>query len=209
MKLVLKMLILIFVGLGAAQASIFTETVDAGDFLNPQSVEGSGITVIQGSVGGNEDPVDAFRFWFAGGFLGLKAESWLCDFETPWSNDDPACRGDLSIGLIDMDSFEPVDPCTPDDPCHAVGLLQVNLSAGNYVVGVCFPPNPCMTDPPFTIGLLDVTGGSAEISAPVPEPATLALVLAAGLGWRLAGRRRGAGRVRSASTRAAPARAAS
>jgi hypothetical protein len=45
---------------------------------------------------------------------------------------------------------------------------------------MCYPPNPCIdVDPPFTIGFLvdPTTGQSAEIGTPVPEPASLMLLL--------------------------------
>lgn len=185
----------LFVGLGSAQALVFHEIGDAGDLLAPQSLQGSGITEIQGNVGGADDPDDAFRFSFAGGKFGLRAELWDATCGEAWSNDDPFCRSALAIGLLSADPTEPVDPCIPVDPCRSLGYLELaDLSAGNYVVGVCidsawYPPNPCLTDPPFTIsfgymGTEDPpTWVPIEVGAPVPEPDTAALLLAALFAW--------------------------
>ncbi|MBK7079714.1 MAG: PEP-CTERM sorting domain-containing protein [Betaproteobacteria bacterium] len=153
------------------RAGVYNEVNDAGDFLNPQDVIGSGITSIAGSIGGS-DAVDAFRFFFGGGSLYITAQ--VADVNG---------GGGLPIALFREDAGRS-DPCTPTDPClGAFGVIDLTrspLAAGNYVVGACFPPNPCIdVDPPFTIGFLvdPKTGQSAEIGTPVPEPASLVLLL--------------------------------
>jgi hypothetical protein len=89
----------------------------------------------------------------------------------------------LPITLFEAKAW-PVDPCAPTDPCHTgIGLLDLSsaslsLSAGNYILGVCAPTDPCLpSDPPYTISFFTgpTTGVAATISAPMPEPATLAL----------------------------------
>ena len=157
------------------RAGVYNEVNDAGDFLNPQDVIGSGITSIAGSIGGS-DAVDAFRFFFGGGSLYITAQ--VADDNGGWDG--------LPIAFFREDGARS-DPCTPTDPClHDAGVIDltsVPLAAGNYVVGACyFPPNPCIdVDPPFTIGFLTgptTEGGQpAEIGTPVPEPASLVLVL--------------------------------
>ena len=153
------------------RAGVYNEVNDAGDFLNPQDVIGSAITSIAGSIGGS-DAVDAFRFFFGGGSLYITAQ--VADVNG---------GGGLPIALFREDAGRS-DPCTPTDPClGAFGVIDLTrspLAAGNYVVGACFPPNPCIdVDPPFTIGFLvdPKTGQSAEIGTPVPEPASLVLLL--------------------------------
>ncbi|MBK7591506.1 MAG: PEP-CTERM sorting domain-containing protein [Betaproteobacteria bacterium] len=154
------------------RAGVYNEAGDAGDFLHPQDVIGSGITSIEGSIGG-DDSVDAFRFFFDGGTLYVTAqlESVIDGMRT------------LPIALFREDATR-TDPCTATNPClGAFGVIDLTrepLAAGNYVIGACYPPNPCIdVDPPFTIGFLvdPTTGKSAEIGTPVPEPAPLVLLL--------------------------------
>ncbi len=155
------------------RAGVYNEVNDAGDFLNPQDVIGSAITSIEGTIGGS-DAVDAFRFFFGGGSLYITAQ--VADVNGDW--------GGLPIAFFREDGARS-DPCTPTDPClgdaGVIDLTSVPLAAGNYVVGACYyPPNPCIdVDPPFTIGFLvdPKTGQSAEIGTPVPEPASLVLLL--------------------------------
>jgi len=154
------------------RAGVYNEAGDAGDFLHPQDVIGSAITSIEGSIGGT-DAVDAFRFFFGGGTLYVTAqlESFVDDMRT------------LPIAFF-REGAARADPCTATNPClGAFGVIDLTrepLAAGNYVVGMCYPPNPCIdVDPPFTIGfLVDPTSGrSAEIGTPVQEPASLVLLL--------------------------------
>ncbi len=133
---------------------------------------GSGITSIAGSIGG-DDAVDAFRFFFGGGTLYVTAQ--VADTNGGWDS--------LPIALFREDAARS-DPCRPTEPClgddGVIDLTREPLAAGNYVVGACYPPNPCIdVDPPFTIGFLvdPTTGKSAEIGTPVPEPAPLVLLL--------------------------------
>jgi hypothetical protein len=58
-----------------AHASVipaFAEVGDAGDFLSPQDVVGTGLSAITGNIG-DTDTVDAFRFYFGGGPLAIIA----------------------------------------------------------------------------------------------------------------------------------------
>lgn len=171
--------LLVFLASLSAQASIFTEQSDAGDFLDPQSVVGSDITQIQGFIGG-DDLTDAFRFYFPGGPLAITAFASVLDV-----NNDTTLLA-LPFTLIDNNAYPP-NPCAPTAPCMgADGLLDLSqdgLAAGNYIVGVCTTVDSCLpSDPPFTITFLTgpTTGQAALVSAPVPEPASLAL-LALGL----------------------------
>jgi hypothetical protein len=169
-KWFLAVLVFLFCTHGA-RAGIYSESGDAGDFLHPQDVIGGAITSIEGSIGG-DDAVDAFRFFFGGGTLYITAR--YADPNGGWDI--------LPIALFREDAAR-ADPCPQTTPCLSdngvIDLTHVSLAAGNYVVGACYPPNPCIdVDPPFTIVFSNPsTGQSAEISTPVPEPASLMLLL--------------------------------
>jgi hypothetical protein len=144
-----------------SSGNIYTEVGDAGDRLNPQSITGSNINQIVGNIGGVNDPTDAFKFFFAGGdiqFIGAAFHDSLVAIPLP------------------LDLFNaafPPDPITPTS--SDVGSITfLGLLAGNYIIEANFA-----VDPPFSIGILNpTTGGPQSISAPVPEPGSLALVLA-------------------------------
>lgn len=161
---------------GFCQAAIYTEVGDAGDFLNPQNVAGSAITRIEGTIGG-DDEVDAFRFFFSGGSLMIQAQVN--------SNSDPDAAPTwvaLSIALF-REQASVDEPCSPLNPCTSANgeldLRNAQLVAGNYVLGACFPPNPCLAnDPPFSFDLQYPSTG--ELGTPLPEPPLLPL-LALGL----------------------------
>ena len=151
----------------------YTELGDAGDFLAAQDVVGTGITTIDGSIGGT-DTIDAFRFHFGGGPLRISAFA-LIDTDTGFVQEA------LPITLFG-EHAAPTDPCTPQGPCRGTnGLLDlsaIDLDLGNYFIGVCAPTDPCLpSDPPYTIGFFqDASGTPARISAPVPEPGSLSLL---------------------------------
>lgn len=162
---------------GFCQAAVYTEAGDAGDFLNPQNVAGSAITRIEGTIGG-DDEVDAFRFFFSGGPLMIQARAN--------SNPDPDSEPTwvaLSIALFREQASadelcSPLYPCRSDDK-GALDLTDAQLVAGNYVLGACYPPNPCLaSDPPFSFDLQYPSTG--ELGTPLPEPPLLPL-LALGL----------------------------
>ncbi|MCU0922137.1 MAG: hypothetical protein MUE63_07240 [Xanthomonadales bacterium] len=170
---------------GFCQAAVYTEVGDAGDFLNPQNVAGSAITRIEGTIGG-DDEVDAFRFYFSGGPLMIQARANVNpdpDFEPTWVA--------LSVALFREQALAH-EPCSPLNPCtSAVGELDLwnaQLVAGNYVLGACYPPNPCLaSDPPFSFDLQYPSTG--ELGTPLPEPPLLPL-LALGLAALLTQRSR-------------------
>jgi hypothetical protein len=154
---------------------IYTEVGDAAGFLDPQSVVGTGITSIQGSIG-DPDLIDAFKFYFAGGPLAILGQARVLDI-----NSDTFSLVDLPITLLNIHGT-PSDPCLPSEPCHDTGWLDLastGLTAGDFIVAACAPTDPCLPgDPPYTISFFTSTTSdvAAEISAPVPEPPTLLLL---------------------------------
>jgi hypothetical protein len=158
----------------------YSEVGDAGDFLAAQDIVGSGISTINGTIGG-DDTLDVFRFWFRGGPLTIAAWADVnqCDPGLDFCQLVPV---DLPITLFGENS-RPPNPCTPPDLCLGTGsLTSLELTAGNYFIGVCIPTDPCLpSDPPYTISLYsDLSGTPTTISAPIPEPASFSL-LAVGL----------------------------
>jgi hypothetical protein len=155
--------------------TIYSEVGDAGDFLAAQDITGTGIHTIQGTIGAT-DTIDAFRFYFGGGPLLIKASALVPDI----NSDTGFTQVDLPITLFGEKTI-PTDPCTPVDPCRGTGLIDLattSLDLGNYFIGVCAPTEPCLpSDPVYTISFFqDALGTPANISAPVPEPTSLALM---------------------------------
>jgi hypothetical protein len=88
----------------SARSSFFTEPIDAGDFLAPQSVAGSGITQIQGAIC-DPDLIDAFKFHFAGGPLAIATQALVRNF----NSDAGFAAVDLPITLFGRNA-QPVTP---------------------------------------------------------------------------------------------------
>ncbi|MBK8688340.1 MAG: hypothetical protein IPN24_07815 [Betaproteobacteria bacterium] len=121
---------------------------------------GGGITSIAGSIGGDDDSVDAFRFFFGGGTLYVTAqlESSINGMRT------------LPIALFREDAGR-ADPLHLTDPYAQVPRRDPACTRSGrapYVVGACYPPNPRIdVDPPFTIGFPSIRrrGSSPSRSA--------------------------------------------
>jgi hypothetical protein len=135
----------------ASNGSSYTEVGDAGDRFAPQDVTGSGINRITGTIG-DADGVDAFRFFFAGGSIEFAGQVIIDDVASP-----------LALSLF---------AAPPSGPGGPIPIPYPNLLPGNYILEVAIDT----IDPPFTITIVDpATGGSQTVSAPIPEPATVAL----------------------------------
>jgi hypothetical protein len=135
----------------ASSDSSYTEVGDAGDRFAPQDLTGTGINRITGTIG-DADAVDAFRFFFAGGSIEFVGHVIIGDFALP-----------LALSLF---------AAPPSGPSGPIPIPYPNLLPGNYILEAAIDT----IDPPFTITIIDpTTGGSQTVSAPIPEPATLAL----------------------------------
>jgi hypothetical protein len=155
----------------AAAPVYYQETGDAGDYLHPQAIgpAGSVFNGIQGTIGGTDDPVDAFSFFYGGGNL------WIQTIVGDPAG--PPSYISASLWAIPPDPFEPPDAISPTGGDATIGLVGFgNLAAGNYIVQF----EKAGSDPPFTATFVGPTTGDppAEISAPVPvpEPGGLPLV---------------------------------
>jgi hypothetical protein len=132
-------------------ATSYTEAGDAGDRFAPQDVTGTGINRITGTIG-DADGVDAFRFFFAGGSIDFIGQVIIDDVALP-----------LVLSLF---------AAPPSGPGGPIPIPYPNLLPGNYILEAAVDT----IDPPFTITIVDpTTGGLQTVSAPIPEPATLAL----------------------------------
>jgi hypothetical protein len=153
----------------AAAPVYYQETGDAGDYLHPQAIgpAGSVFNGIQGTIGGTDDPVDAFSFFYGGGNLSIQT--------IVGDPAGPPSYLSASLWAHPPDPITPPDPVSPTGTDPSIGLVDFgNLAAGNYIVQF----EKAGSDPPFSAKFIGPTTGDppAEISAPVPEPGTWALV---------------------------------
>lgn len=129
----------------------YAEVEDAGDLFAPQDVTGADINRITGTIG-DADGVDAFRFFFAGGSIGFVGHVVINDVALA-----------LALRLL---------AASPSGPGGPIPIPYPNLRPGNYILKATIDA----IDPPFTITIVDPeTGGPQTVSAPIPEPATIAL----------------------------------
>ena len=160
--LVLSLALLPFNG---AQAGHYAEIPDAGDQFNPQAItptspdfSGSNFSGIDGNIGGDGDPYDAFLFYFSG-----------VDFDS-----NPASfRGTSTYegsGDLILELFRASDPSTR----IAFGtkdIIATGLGAGNYILGFA---TSAAADPLFSFSLSEGIAIQAPVS--VPEPGSLAMM---------------------------------
>jgi hypothetical protein len=160
----------------------YTEVGDAGDRFSPQAITGVDVTGIAGDIGSAGDPVDAFKFFFAGGDVVFVGTALVGPGLIP-----------LPLSLFfPPDPVFPPDPITPDTTGPGtIGFF--GLAAGDYIIEATF-----LADPPFSIGVFtlnpDGSLGPPTIILPprvtVPAPAS-ALLLTLGIAglWRASRRR--------------------
>lgn len=143
-------------------AGPYHEVGDAGgSFATAQALTGGPWSGISGDVGTVGDKADFFFFGLTGGSLNIHVVCTSCVTSSP-----------LYAQLFDANQT------ALTAAIYFGNTLSVSgLAAANYYLEVAAP-----SDPPFTIEIFNITPGPPAITAPIPEPASLAL-----LGLGLAG----------------------
>jgi hypothetical protein len=157
----------------------YTEVGDAGDRFSPQAITGADVTGIAGDIGSEGDPVDAFKFFFAGGDVVFVGTALVGPGLIP-----------LPLGLYPPDPIAPITPGTTGP--GIIGFF--GLAAGDYIIEATF-----LADPPFSIGVFTLNPDGSpgpptiilppRVTVPAPASALLLILGIAGL-WRASRRLR-------------------
>lgn len=163
---------------------VHTEIGDAGDHTSPQDIAAT-VCRINGTIGsvgpafalsgGNAlpaadgfDPVDAFRFYFAGGDIRFIGAVFLSNGTGPSNGSATAIP--LPLWLYDNDGIIRGYAASGD-------MTFIGLAAGVYIIEGTF-----LTDPPFSIGILTPDGLTPVFITPprqAAEPDTMMLLAGA------------------------------